>query len=150
MRSINCRTPSTTSGSISARNRRSRCARGEAQKQLNEDVKAALGAVRYAEYQRATDYSFRQTTQLVARLDLPPESANQVYAVQKDIQDRANTLRQNSALSSDERTAQFAALANETKTKVTAVLGEGGFAAYKENGGSWMQMLQPPRPPPKP
>jgi hypothetical protein len=123
-------------------------ARSAAQKQLNDDIKAALGDARYADYQRGTNYNFRQTSQLVDRLDLPPEAATQVYAVQQDIQKRAGTLRSDRSLSPDDRTAQLSALAAEAQTRVTAALGTQGFEAYKQYGGQWVQNLLP-RPPPK-
>jgi hypothetical protein len=122
-------------------------ARGEAQRQLTDQIKAALGGARYAEYQRATDYNYRQTTQLVARLELPPEAAIQVYAVQQDIQDR---MRNYQAMPpNDERLSQFSALATEAQTRITAVIGPKGYEAYKQYGGSWLQNLapRPPRPP---
>ena len=50
------------------------------------------GAERFEQYQRATDYSFRQTTQLVARLQLPPDTAQKLYAVQKEFEQRRNEL----------------------------------------------------------
>jgi hypothetical protein len=115
-------------------------ARNEAQKQLNEQVKLALGPDRAADYERSNDYNYRTTSQLVTRLELPPETTNQVWAIQKDIQQRAQDAYK---LSPDERTAQLAALADETKQKVTAALGERGYTAYQQYGGSWMQMLQP-------
>ncbi|HWA08716.1 MAG TPA: hypothetical protein VG838_04530 [Opitutaceae bacterium] len=126
-------------------------ARAEGQKQLNDDIKAALGDDRYAEYQRATDYSYRQTSQLVTRLQLPPEATNQVYAVQQDIQQRVGALRSDRSLTAADRSQQLAALNEETKTRVSAVLGDAGFEAYKQYGGTWMQTLQPPRqlPPPR-
>jgi len=121
---------------------------GQAQLQLKEDIKAALGPDRYADYQRATDFNFHQTSQLVARLELPQEAANQVYAVQQDLQQRSNLLNQDRSLTPDDRTAQRAALNDEAQTKITAVLGARGFEAYKQYGGSWMQMLNP-RPMPR-
>ncbi len=121
-------------------------ARSAAQKQLQNDITAALGDARYADYQRATNYSFRQTSQLVDRLELPPETATQVYAVQQDIQQRAGALRQDRSLSADDRTAQLSALATEAQTRVTAALGAQGFEAYKQYGGQWVQNLTP-RPP---
>ena len=124
-------------------------ARSAAQKQLTDDIQSALGPDRFADYQRATDYNFRQTSQLVARLELPPEAANQVYAVQKDIQDRVNAVRQSGTIAFADRTAQLTALADEATTRVTAVLGARGFEAYKQNGGSWLQNVAPrPMPPP--
>ncbi len=119
-------------------------ARADVQKQLNEQIVAALGPDRGADYTRAQDYNYRQTSQLVTRLDLPPETANDIYSLQKDIQQRANAVRMDRTLSPDVRTQQLAALADETKAKVTASLGETGFEAYKQYGGSWMQALQPP------
>src|SRR6185369_556593 len=126
-------------------------ARSEAQKQLNDDIKAALGPDRFADYQRATNFSFRQTSQLVARLELPPETANQVYAVQQDAQTRANTLRRDSTLSPAQRTEQLAALVAEAQGKLTTSLGASGLEAYKQYGGQWLQNLvpKPPTPPSK-
>lgn len=121
-------------------------ARADAQKQLNDQIVAALGPDRGADYTRSLDYNYRQTSQLVTRLDLPPETANDIYALQKDIQQRANTVRMDRTLTPDDRVQQLAALADETKAKVTASLGDTGFEAYKQYGGSWMQTLQPPRP----
>jgi len=118
-------------------------ARAEAQKQLNDQILATLGPERGADYQRAIDNNYRQTSQLVARLDLPPESANDVYAVQKDIQQRVTALRTDPTLSLSDRNQQIAALADEAKAKVTATLGDSGFEAYKQYGGSWLQNLQP-------
>ncbi len=118
-------------------------ARSDAQKQLNDDIKAAFGDARYAEYQRANDYNFRQTSQLVARLQLPPETTNEIYALQQDIQQRARTIQTNRALTQDDRTQQLAALVDEVRTKLTPGLGESGFEAYKQYGGSWLQNLQP-------
>jgi hypothetical protein len=123
-------------------------ARNDARGELNNQIKAALGDDRYAEYKRATDYTYQQTSRLAARLELPPEAANQVWAVQQDIQQRIETLRNDRTLSLADRTQQLAALNDETVAKVTAALGERGFAAYKQNGGAWMQVFQPPRPAP--
>ena len=119
-------------------------ARMEAQKQLTEDIKTALGPDRATDYQRATDYSYRQTSQLVARLELPPETANQIYSMQKDMQQRAQTLQRDSSLSRDDRSAQLGVLAMEAQTKLTTSLGQRGYDAYKQNNmGQWLQMLQP-------
>jgi hypothetical protein len=117
--------------------------RSEAQKQLALDIKTALGDERYADYQRATNSNFRQTSQLVARLELPPETATQIYSVQQDIQKRANALRQDRTLSPDDRVTQLTALASEAQVKISGSLGATGFDAYKQYGGQWLQNLVP-------
>jgi hypothetical protein len=122
-------------------------ARTEAQRILSESISATLGAERYAEYQRATDFNYRRTTQLVARLELPPETANEIYAVQQDIQRRAAALR---SVQAPDRLTQLTALAAEAETKIAAKLGPRGFEAYKQNGATWLQNLAPRPPPPPP
>lgn len=116
--------------------------RTEAQKQLTEQIKAALGPERAADYVRASDPNYRQTSQLVARLQLPTETSNQVWSVQQDIQQRSRALAANSSLSTEERTQQLAALTNEAEAKISATLGARGFESYKQYGGQWMQQLQ--------
>jgi len=118
-------------------------ARNEAQNQLNADIKAALGDARYADYQRANDYSYRQASQLVARLELPPETANQVYALQQDIQQRAQSIRRDGSVPWEDRTQQLTTLADEATAKVSTLLGPRGSEAYKQNGGQWIKNLVP-------
>ena len=128
------------SGSLTPDERK---ARNEAQTQLDADIKAALGDTRYAEYQRANDYNYRQTTQLVARLELPPETANQLYAVQQDIQQRVNALRTTPNPPAADQQQQLTVLVEEAKTKVNALLGPRGAAVYPTFGGQWLQNITP-------
>ncbi|MGH7956956.1 MAG: hypothetical protein ACREH8_08080, partial [Opitutaceae bacterium] len=116
--------------------------RGEAQQQLNEQIKAALGSVRGAEYERANDHSYRQTSQLVARLELPAATTDQVYDIQKDIREKMATVMRAKPTPA-ERDQQFAQLAGEAETRMSAILGARGFEAYRQYGGSWMQALRP-------
>jgi hypothetical protein len=116
-------------------------ARTEAQRQLDAEIKITLGDQRYEEYRRASDYSYREAYKVVARLGLPPATTNQVWEIQQDIQKRAGSLDR--GLSTDERAQQMAALAGEAQTRVTQLLGDAGFQAYREHGGQWMQILQP-------
>jgi hypothetical protein len=129
-------------------------ARSEAQKQLTEQIKVALGTERFAEYQRATDHNYRQTTQLVARLNLAPETANSLYTIQKEFDQRRSDLYRNSggggSAGFDNIAAQATALQQEAIAKVTPVLGSAkNLEAYKQYGGSWItNMVPPPRPAP--
>lgn len=124
----------------------------DAEKQHIEQLKTILGEQRYADYLRSIDGNFQRTARLTARLGLPSEAANQVYAVQKDIQQQLATLEANRTLTPEERATRFAALAAEAQSKVTFVLGAHGYEAYKHYGGTWIGTLQPrpvavPRPP---
>lgn len=118
--------------------------RMEAQRQLTEQMKAALGPVRGEEYERASDYSYRQTSQLVARLELPSETTARVWEVKKDIEQRSMSLYRDQSLAADERRTRLAALAEESTTRLSPLLGgTRGLEAYKLNGGFWLNNLTP-------
>jgi hypothetical protein len=122
-------------------------ARSDAQKKLNTDIAAALGADRYAEYQRATDYNYRQTSQLTTRLGLPPETANQLYAIQKEFETRRSTPAEpgnTGPVTQADLSQRRAALQAEALAKVTPLLRTpAALEAYKQYGGQWLQNLAP-------
>lgn len=115
--------------------------RTEAQKQLTAEIKAQLSPERAAEYERAIDYNYQQISRVVQRLDLPKETAAQVWAVQKEIEQRSVALR---SLPPADRNDQLAALAAEANARLISSLGQRGLDVYKQYGGYWLQNLQPP------
>jgi hypothetical protein len=117
--------------------------RQAAEKQLQPQIQALLGPDRYADYQLATDPKYQQVNRLVARLELPASTSVEVVNVQENIQKQAMALRQDGTLTPDQRNAQLAALAQQAQTQLTATLGLRGYEAYKDNGGYWLQNLQP-------
>lgn len=127
-------------------------ARSEGQKQHVEQIKIALGLERFAEYQRATDYNYRQTTQLVARLNLPSDTANTLYTIQKDFEQRRNDLYRGGGARPgspewDTLAQQASALQQQAIARITPVLGTAQHVeAYKQYGGSWLSNMVP-RPP---
>jgi hypothetical protein len=119
-------------------------ARNDAQKALDDQIADTLGPDRYADYQRSNNYDFRQTNQLVARLELPPDAANQVYAVQQDITQRAHDvgLAPGPKPSVEEMQQQLTVLGDEARTRISALLGPAGYEAYRQYGGQWMQRVR--------
>jgi hypothetical protein len=115
--------------------------RNEAQQQLNTQIKTMLGTERGTDFERSTDFAYRQAALVAERLDLPKTAVNDVWSVKTDIEQRARSLSPD--LSPADRATQMAALAQEANAKVTASLGQKGFDIYKQNGGSWLQALQP-------
>jgi uncharacterized protein YceK len=116
------------------------------------DIQSQMSPDRLAELKQATDPKYQMTNRLVARLDLPASASVDTVAIQQDIQQRAAALRRDTSLSSDQRNAQIAELAQDATTKLTATLTPRGFEAYKQYGGNWLQNLTPPvrRPSPTP
>ena len=127
-------------------------ARAVIQQELDDQIHAALGDERFAQYLKSKDSNYQVTNRLVGRLDLPRSATDEVWAVQEDIKQRLTAVRADPSLTPAARTAQIAALTDETRSRITATLGERGFEAYKQYGGNWMQMLQwaPSAPPPRP
>lgn len=118
-------------------------ARLAAEAQNQEQIKAILGPDRYADYQQSSQPQYQQLNALVVRLDLPLSAAAQVATIQQDVQQRAAAVRTDRKLSTDARTAQITALAQEATTRIAATLGDRGLEGYKQNGGQWLNQLQP-------
>jgi len=128
-------------GSLDTPERRNEYSR--AHQQLLDQIAAALGPARFADYERANDLSFQRTSRLVERLELPADAASQVWSVQQSIQQRADAIRGDRGISAVERDARLAALATEATEKITASLGPRGWEAYKLNSGDWLNALTP-------
>lgn len=108
-----------------------------------EQIKAVLSPERFAEYQLKTDPAFVSTSQFVTGLNLPPTATTQVVTVQKDIMSRYQAISADRTLPADQRASQFAALAQEASTALTATLGEKGLVTYKQQGpGSWLTIIE--------
>lgn len=123
--------------------------REAAYQRMNDQIKTALGPDRFAEFDRSRNPSYQRTAQLVTRLELPPATANQVWALANEVQQRSATIRADPTTPAAERDASLTALATEATEKVTAALGPRGLEAYKQYGGGWLTTLSP-RPVTKP
>ncbi len=114
---------------------------------LQPQIKAVLGPDRYADYLHARQPEYRQLNSLVARLELPVSAARSVATVQQETTRRAEEVRNNAALTTQQRQLQLAALAREATTKITGTLSARGFEAYKSYGGQWLTTMLPPSTP---
>ena len=108
-------------------------------------IQDAIGSERAADYKLQTDPNYMQTSRLMERLELPAAATQQVVSVQADISKRADAIRKDTSLSVADRNSQLAALGDEATSSITAVMGERGMAAYKDNGGGWIQSLKQPQ-----
>jgi hypothetical protein len=107
-------------------------------------IQDAIGPERAAEYKVQSDPNYIQLSRLVDRLELPTAATQQVASVQSDITKRADAIRKDPELSATDKASQLAALADEATGEITTVMGDRGMAAYKQNGGGWLQVLKPP------
>lgn len=130
----------------------------DAEKRYLEQAEALLGPQRTEDLKRAQNYSYRQTAQLVARLELPPETTQTLWQVQQDFSKRRTEIARTYAPTPtpgvtptmpEEYRRDLAALQEEAIAKVTPILGSASrVEAYKSYGGNWITSLVPqPRPP---
>ncbi|ATC64149.1 hypothetical protein CMV30_09380 [Nibricoccus aquaticus] len=123
----------------------------KARDELNAQLKASLGDDRYAAYERAQDYEFRTLASLTKRLDLPPEKAVEAHALKTELEKKLRAFRPVPGTPANEqRAAYLAGLAKEAETSFTAILGEKGYATYKDYGQIFRRLEPPPPPAPKP
>jgi hypothetical protein len=118
---------------------------------LNAEIKAALGDERFAEYQRAQDSDYRTLNQLVGRLELPPEKANEAYSLKIALEKKLMEFRPQPGSDMRQQRANFiASLSREAETGFTQILGEKGYATYKDYGQIFRRLQPPPARPAAP
>jgi len=120
--------------------------RAAAEKAINDQFKATLTPERATAYDRSTDYNYRRTSQLVARLELPAETTDRVWQAQKQFEQRRNDVYR--LATPDQRPLMLKSLQQEAVATLTTLLGnERNVEAYRQYGGSWLQSMVPtPRP----
>ena len=121
-----------------------RKARAEAEAKLRDQIAAALGPERYADYERTTDPTWMENDRFARQYKLPPEAVAQLGAVQKELTQRATDLRRLNA-PPEQLEAQLAALRNEADLRLAPIVGSRLLPGYKDNAG-WLRALSTPRP----
>jgi hypothetical protein len=109
-------------------------------------VKALLGPGRFADYQRAQDFNFRETFEFTQRNQLPQAAAIRVYEARRSAEAQSNEIQKDGTLSPEERAAALAILKAATMNTISSALG-GSYHNYLEGPGQWLDALvQPPEP----
>jgi hypothetical protein len=109
-------------------------------------VKQLLGPKRFADYQRAQDFNFRETFEFTQRNVLPQVAAIRVYEARRNAEAQSNELQKDGNLSPEERAAALAVLKAATLNTISSALGK-SYRNYLEGPGQWLDALvQPPEP----
>ena len=116
-------------------------ARADAERQLNDNLRAAIGEDRWAAISRDNDNEYRALNTLTTRLGLPAEMPDQVYALRDTYAAQSIAINQNIALTAAERRTQMTDLANRAKADLRAKLGPDGADNYVRQA-TWLQALQ--------
>jgi hypothetical protein len=113
-----------------------------AQQQLEEQLRATLGEQRYQEYQLAQDDRYREIYDFTSRMNLPKETAQSVYDIQKTVEQQRQQVMNNQNMSAEERAATLAQIAQVTKEQLYQTLPQQAYDQYLQSGDArWLQRL---------
>ncbi len=114
--------------------------RQEAQAQAAEQLKAALGDARYAEYARGNDRDYQQLYRFAKQENVSLELANQAYALRETVAAESGRIANNASLSFDEKRNALKTLADNTRVQLTNLLGSKAGTAYATNA-NWLRYI---------
>ena len=110
--------------------------------QYFDQMKAALGPARYAEYDRAQNRDFQQLSGLVQRANLSPDIATQAFNLRDTVATQSNLIFADPALSTDQKLAALAALAQNTRSQLLASLGPTIGPTYVNLANQWLNNVE--------
>ncbi len=110
-------------------------------------VKSLLGPKRFADYQRAQDFNFRQTLAFTGQNQLPQTAAISVYEARRNADEQAAEIQKDGTLSPEERATALAVLKAATMNTISSALG-GHYQDYLQGPGRWLDALAQPLEPP--
>ncbi|MET0262825.1 MAG: hypothetical protein ABW223_07990 [Rariglobus sp.] len=116
--------------------------RQESEKLVAEQMKAALGAERYADYKRSQTHEYQQLQAATKRLSLPPETASQVYDLRNGVSVESQSIAANTNLGTEQKKQALAALAKKTREQVQTSLGAEAAEVYLRNSMHWLNGVE--------
>ncbi len=117
--------------------------RAEAERVMKEQIKAALGAERYADYARSQDGDYQQLRRATMRFGLQRDTPAKVYALRDEVPAAAVRIADDPALTNEQKKAEVAKLAADARARVEGLLGQEVARAYfEQNGMQWVQQLE--------
>lgn len=110
---------------------------------IDAELKMSLGADRYADYRKSTDFEYRSLTAMCARLDLPETAASAAYACKQQIQDESLRIFDDKTMRYEEKLAALKQLAADTRSNLVKALGEEAGKAYiNQAANRWIKSVE--------
>lgn len=116
--------------------------RNAAQAQVAEQLKAALGEARYAEYARASDREFQAINRIAQQANLPDTAAVQAYNLRDTASKESNRIFADTSLSTDQKRSALQTLAQSTRTQLNATLGAEAGGTYLKVAENWLGRIE--------
>jgi hypothetical protein len=116
--------------------------RQEAQKQVSEQLKTALGDQRYADYVRASDREYQQLNNITQRANLPESVALQAYEIRNATAKESNRIASDQQLTIDQKRAALQTLAQNTRAQISTALGTEAANTYLQVADRWLSRIE--------
>jgi hypothetical protein len=114
--------------------------RQQAQEELETQIRQTLGEPRYAFYQRAQDADFRALNAVAARYKLPPNTAADLYAYKKLVQQTRESVTANPDLTPEQQEQALQDIGDETERTIKEALGEKAYRYLARRGNAqWIK-----------
>jgi len=114
--------------------------RGEATQRINEQLKRALSAERFAEYQRASNFDYQNLHRLAQGENIPAANLTRVYEARLAAAENSARIANDPALTPAQRLAAQQALADTARTTILSNLGPRVGPAYAQTA-NWLAHL---------
>lgn len=115
-----------------------------AERGLQEEIRATLGEVRFAELQRSQDPAYETLVQVAQRFNLPSEIPAEVYNLKSQAEQQKFQIDSNPKLTPEQRLTALSAIARETERALTSTLGPEVYHTYARTAGDWIEGLNQP------
>jgi hypothetical protein len=116
-------------------------ARADADRKLEDDVRAVIGDDKYATFMRTNDPEYQTLMAVTARLNLSKNLAHETYALRDVYAARSMEINADATLSPDERSKRITALTALAKNDLSTKLGHDGAVAFAPSA-PWLEMLK--------
>jgi hypothetical protein len=104
--------------------------RQNAGRQLGEQIKAALGDARYADYVRESDRSYQQLVRIAERDSIPSDTAMRAFNVRDTVVAESNRIADDTTMTSDQKRVALQTLAERTRNEILGILGPNAGPSY--------------------
>ena len=108
--------------------------------QMTDQIKAALGDARSAEFTRASDPEYQQLATLAQRENLPIAAAVQAFDLRAATSESSLRISNNSKLNYDQKLAALKTLADSTRAQLNTALGVAAGSSYAKSA-MWLSQL---------
>ncbi|MEO5959504.1 MAG: hypothetical protein ABIZ49_02450 [Opitutaceae bacterium] len=107
-----------------------------------EQIKAALGDQRFAEYTRASNNEFQQLTRLAQRENIPSDVALRTFNLRDTVAQESNRIAADTSLDPAQKRAALQSLVQTTKAQIIGSLGQTAGNGYIQTANYWLSSVE--------